>query len=71
MYECHIFLNTALVGDEWLSSRPGRFTSGESTPYTHWIGGWVGPRTGLGDVKKRKILDPTGTRTPTPLSSGP
>jgi hypothetical protein len=21
---------------------------------THWIGGWVGPRTGLNDVKKKK-----------------
>jgi hypothetical protein len=23
---------------------------------THWIGGWVGPRSGLGAVEKRKIL---------------
>jgi hypothetical protein len=23
---------------------------------THWIGGWVGPRTGLDDVEKRKFL---------------
>jgi hypothetical protein len=24
--------------------------------YSHWIGGWVGPRTGLDDVEKRKIF---------------
>jgi hypothetical protein len=24
-----------------------RFTPGERTPSTHWIGGWVGPRAGL------------------------
>jgi hypothetical protein len=23
---------------------------------THWIGGWVGPRTGLDDMEKRKVL---------------
>jgi hypothetical protein len=31
----------------------------------HCIGGWVGPRTGLDDVERRKYLAPTGTRTPT------
>jgi hypothetical protein len=24
-------------------------------PGTHWIGGWVGPRTGLDDAEKRKF----------------
>jgi hypothetical protein len=37
---------------------------------THCIGGWVGPRAGLNDVEKR-ILDPTGTRTPIPWPSSP
>jgi hypothetical protein len=46
----HIFLTSALVGGEWSASRPSHFT-----PSTHWIGGWVCPRTGLDDVK-RKIL---------------
>jgi hypothetical protein len=32
---------------------------------THWIGGWVGGRI------VEKILNPTGTRTPTPLSYSP
>jgi hypothetical protein len=65
----HIFLISALVGGEWSASRPGRFTPGDCVPGTHWIAGWVNPRTGLDDLEK--ILDPTGTRTPTPLSSSP
>jgi hypothetical protein len=52
----HIFLTSALAGGEWSASRPGRFTPGETAPGTHWIGGWVGPRTSLDDVKKRKFL---------------
>jgi hypothetical protein len=52
----HIFLTSALTGGEWSVSRPGRFTSGEITFGTHWIGGWVGPRAGLDDVEKRKFL---------------
>jgi hypothetical protein len=50
----HVFLTSALVG-EWSASRADRFTPGERGPGTHWIG-WVGPRTGLDDVEKRKIL---------------
>jgi hypothetical protein len=65
----HIFLTSALAGGEWSASRPGRFSGGERAPSTHWIGGWVDPRAGLDDVEK--ILDPTGTRTPTPRSSSP
>jgi hypothetical protein len=65
----HIFLTSALVGGEWSVSRAGRSTPGEIAPGTHWIGGWVDPRAGLDDVEK--ILDPTGTRTPTPRSSSP
>jgi len=26
------------------ASRPGRFTSREGAPGTHWTGGWVGSR---------------------------
>jgi hypothetical protein len=58
----HIFLT--LVGGEWSASCPSRFTR-----CTHWIGVWVGPRTRLDDVEK--ILDPTGTGTPTPRSCNP
>jgi hypothetical protein len=65
-----IFLTSALVGGEWSASRPCRFTPGERVPDAHWIGGWVDPRAGLDDAK-RKILDPAGTQTPTPRSSSP
>jgi hypothetical protein len=54
--QTHVFLTSALVGGEWSASRPGRFTPGERVPGTHWIGGCVGPRAGLGDVEKRKFL---------------
>jgi hypothetical protein len=33
-----------------------RFTPGEKAPGTHRIGVWVGPRTGLDDLEKRKFL---------------
>jgi hypothetical protein len=67
----HVFLTSALVGGEWSASGPGRFTPGERVPGIHWIGGWVGPRTGMENVEKKKILDPTGTRTPTSRPSNP
>jgi hypothetical protein len=46
----HVFLTSALVGDEWSPSLPGRFTPGERASGTHWIGGWMGPKTGLDAV---------------------
>jgi len=49
-------LTSALDGDEWSASHPGRFTSKERAPGTHWIGGWVGPRAILDAVVKRKFL---------------
>jgi hypothetical protein len=52
----HIFLISVLVEGEWSASRPGRSTAGERAPGTHWIGGWVGPRAGLDEVKKRKFF---------------
>jgi hypothetical protein len=59
MYKPTLF-TSALAGDEWPASRPGRFTSNERAPDTHWIGGWVGPRTGLEDADKRKFLSQQG-----------
>jgi hypothetical protein len=47
----HIFLTSALVGGEWSTSRPGRFTPGERAP-----GGWVDLRGGLDDLEKRKLF---------------
>jgi hypothetical protein len=69
--EIHVFLTSALVVDEWLASRPCSFTPGERAPGTHWIGGWVGLKSWYGGYGDVKILDPTGTRTPTLRSSSP
>jgi len=43
----HAFWNTALDGFEWSASRSGRFTFGERSLGSHWIGSWVGFRAGL------------------------
>jgi hypothetical protein len=48
----HVILISALVGGEWLASRPGHFTSGEIASAKNWIGCWVGPRAGLDDMEK-------------------
>jgi hypothetical protein len=48
----------ALYGGEWSASRPGRFTPRERAPGTQWIRDWVGPRTVLDAVVKRKIPSP-------------
>jgi hypothetical protein len=37
---------------EWSASRPTR----ERTPGTHWVGGWMGLRAGLGTTARGKIL---------------
>jgi hypothetical protein len=48
------FLN---LGTSWrAASHPGRFTPRQRAPGTHWIGGWVDPRSGLDAVEKRKFL---------------
>jgi hypothetical protein len=62
-------LTSALAGSESSALRPCYFTPGERDHGTHWIGVWVGPRLGLDDVEK--ILDHTGTQTPTPRLSSP
>jgi hypothetical protein len=53
--DTHVFVISALVGGEWSSSRPGRFTRGERALGTHWIGGWANPRACLDDVQKRNF----------------
>jgi hypothetical protein len=40
----------------------------ERAPGTHWIGGWVGPRTSLDVVEKRNIMPLPGIH---PLLSSP
>jgi hypothetical protein len=41
--QIHVFLISALVGDEWSASRLCRFNREEKPPGTHWIGGWGVP----------------------------
>jgi hypothetical protein len=60
-------LTSALDGREWSASRPARFTPRKRAPDTHWAGGWVGPRSVLDAVVKRKIPTPrreSNPRTP-------
>jgi hypothetical protein len=50
--QIQIFLTSVLAGGEWSASLPGRITTGERDPGTHWIGGWVDPRASLDHVEK-------------------
>jgi hypothetical protein len=52
----HTCFTSTLVGSEFSASRPCHFTPVERAPGTHWLGGCMGPRAGLDNVKKRKFL---------------
>jgi hypothetical protein len=67
--QIHIFLNSALAGGELSASRPGRFTPGGKSPRYPLDRKLDGPQSRSGRRREEKILDPTGTRTPTPRSS--
>jgi hypothetical protein len=54
-YSSTYSLTSAPSGGEWSASRPGRFTTRERAPGTHWIGG---PRASLDTVVKIKIPGP-------------
>jgi hypothetical protein len=45
------FLTSALNGSEWLASRSRYFTPGKIDPDAHFVGGWLGPKTGLNAVE--------------------
>jgi hypothetical protein len=62
--QLHAFSISVLDGGEWSASRPGRFTSRDRAPGTHWIGGWVGPNAVLDAVVKRKIPSPRREKKP-------
>jgi hypothetical protein len=51
------------LGTSWtwvVSFTPRQLYPGERAPGTHWIGGWVGPRTSLDDAEKRKFMTLSG-----------
>jgi hypothetical protein len=50
-----LFLTSALDGGELSASLLCRFTSEETVPGTHFIGGWVGPSADLNVIEKRTI----------------
>jgi hypothetical protein len=54
--QIHVFSAVAVVRSEWSASRPGRFSPAEKTLSSLSIGGWLGPRTGVVEVERRKIL---------------
>jgi hypothetical protein len=61
----HPFFNSALDGGEWSASLPGHFTTRERAHDTHWVGAWVGLRTGLDAVEKKNPFTAlAGYRTP-------
>jgi hypothetical protein len=60
----HVFLTSALVGREWSASLPLRFTPRQEAPGTHWIRGWMGPRTGFDVTEKRKNILLSGFEPP-------
>jgi hypothetical protein len=55
-YKDPCFLGLGTSEGEWSAPRPSRFTPGERAPSTHWTGAWVGPRTSLDHMEKRKFL---------------
>jgi hypothetical protein len=61
--QLHSFLTSALDGSERLTSRPSRFTPGKEPRYI-LNRGWVGPRTSLDALARRKSLESTGSRAP-------
>jgi len=54
IYSSTLSLTTALEGDGWSASRPGRFSPRER-PGTHCTGGWVGPRDSLDRCGKSRL----------------
>ena len=46
-------MTAALEGGEWSAARPDR-TYPRERPGTHFTGGWVGPRAGLGGCEKSR-----------------
>jgi hypothetical protein len=67
----HVFLTSALVGGEWSASRPCLFTPQGRIPRYLLDRKLGGPQSRSGQRGEMKIVDTTGTRTPTSRSSNP
>jgi hypothetical protein len=52
-----------------ISFTPGRITSRERAPGTHWIGGWVDPQSRSGRRGEENILDATDPSVVQPVAS--
>lgn len=62
------FLNLAL---ERSAPRSGRFTPGERSPVTHFLGCWAGPRARLATLEKNESVVPAGNMICQSSSSEP
>jgi hypothetical protein len=51
--QTQVFLTSGLLGSEQLVSRPHSFTLGQMVPGSHWIKGWVGPKSVLDNKEER------------------
>jgi hypothetical protein len=65
----HVFWISALDAGDWTASRSGLITPGERAPRYPLDRKLGGPQSRSGQCGEEKILDPIGTRTPTPRSS--
>jgi hypothetical protein len=54
--QIHVFFTLTLVEGEWSVLCPCCFITMGKASCTNRIGDWVGPRTGLDDADRRKIL---------------
>jgi hypothetical protein len=62
----HVYIHAFLISVtvcEWSPSHSGRITPTERVSGTHLTRGWVGPRTGLDEAEKNKILPLQGLET--------
>lgn len=49
------FVSSVLEESDYSASRPGLYTPRHRAPFTHRIGGWMGPEVGLDTLVKRNI----------------